>query len=57
MLAAIGEGVLSVDDWYPEPVGLRPFTINEAAEVSINCSWLEGRTKRVKVPMAFTYVC
>jgi hypothetical protein len=35
MLDATGEGVLSTDDdWYPEPVGLSPLALKEAAEVS-----------------------
>jgi hypothetical protein len=35
MFDAMGEGVLSAEeDWYPDPVGLKPFVLNEAAEVS-----------------------
>lgn len=35
MLDATGDGVLSWDeDWYPEPVGLKPLTLNDAADVS-----------------------
>lgn len=43
-LVATGEGVLSAsDDWYPEPAGLRPFTLKEAADVS-------GKSKGVSLP-------
>jgi hypothetical protein len=36
MFDAMGEGVLSAEeDWYPDPVGLKPFVLNEAAEVCL----------------------
>jgi len=36
MFDATGEGVLSAEeDWYPDPVGLRPLVLKEAAEVCL----------------------
>ena len=34
MWPAMGEGVLSVDDWYPEAAGLRPWLLKDADDVS-----------------------
>lgn len=49
-LVATGEGVLSArDDWYPDPAGLRPFTLNEAADVSKRREDISRPTGRVIV--------